>query len=179
MKRILGISLVVLLTAACSGGNVLIHAEPPRAYVTINGVSQGVTPLVLDLDCDDHDSYEITASAPGYLTQKQTITCRWLRGLQKNVFFELEPGVEQVADVVAPPKQPTEQYGTLEVKSVPNSAEVFVNDTYLGLTPYVNERMESGTYIIVVRKQGFEAGTRTARITPGLKSSHFIILQSE
>ena len=158
---------------------MLIRSEPPRAFVSINGINQGVTPLKLHLDCDEDKSFEIVASAPGYLTRQETITCRWLRGPKKNVFFEMEPGIDQASDFAAPPREVIEQYGTLEVKSVPAGARVLVNATYVGDTPLLNMQIRAGTYTVEVRKEGFRTGTRAARVEPDSQSSHFIVLESE
>ena len=179
MKRTgIVLAIIILLFPACSKGPVLIRSEPPRAYISVNGVNQGVTPLELDLDCDEENSFEIVASAPGYLAQQETITCPWIRGLKNNVFFELEPGVEQVAEIPGSPGEVIEQYGTLDVKSVPAGAKVFVNSMYVGDTPLLNKRIGSGTYTVEVRKDGFRPEARTARVAPDLQSSHFIILES-
>ena len=179
MKRMLILFLVVLLSSSCGGGSVLIRSEPPRAYIAINGENKGVTPLKLDLDCDEQKSYDIVAFAPGYQTQQQTISCRWIRGPKNNVFFELEPGVGQPADLVAPPPTPKETYGSLEVKSVPSGAEVFVNGEFFGVTPLKGEMIRPGTYMIEVRKLGFQTEKRNAAVAPESTSSHFVILESE
>ena len=172
-------AIIVLLISACSRGPVLIRTEPPTAYISINGVKQGVSPLELNLDCDEDKSFEIVASYPGYLTQQQTIKCRWLRGPVKNVFLELEPGVDQAMEIAASEREAIEQYGTLEVKSVPAGAQVFVNSMYVGETPLLNKRIGAGTYTVEVRKEGFQTETRTVLIAPELQSAHFVILESK
>jgi len=171
--------LVSFLLAACFGGKTIIHSDPPRACIAINGVNYGVTPLEVNLDCDENDSFEVTASAPGYLSKTEALSCRMLRGAKKNVFLELEPGVDSAASSASPLPSPPGAQGTLEVRSVPDQAEVYVNDELSGTTPLTNQKLNSGDYTVELRKEGFKSEKKTAHITPGSKESLFVILEME
>ena len=182
MKRIgMLLGMLVFVVSACGKGPVLIRSEPPRVQIMVNGVDQGVTPLELALDCEEEKSFEIVASAPGFLTQQETLKCRWVRGLENNVFFEMEPGVDLVSTtpVNQSPVEVIERYGILEVKSVPSGAQVFVGSMYVGDTPLLNKRIGAGLYTLEVRKDGFQTETRGARISADQESSYFVILESE
>jgi hypothetical protein len=170
--------LLIVIVAACSGKTV-IRSEPPTAFVTINGVAKGVTPLEVGLDCEETKEFEISVFFPGYLPQTETIRCRRIRGPNKNVFFELEPGqapVKQMQPSLTPAK---EGFGTIEIKSIPGDSEVFLNNNFIGTTPIIAQRIKSGYYIVEVRKKGFKPWRKEIRIQAKSKGKYFPILEKE
>lgn len=169
----------LLVVSACSSRGTIIRSEPPRASVAVNGVSQGITPIEVKLDCDKEDDFEIVVSAPGYQTQKQTIPCGMFFGPKKNVFFELEPGEEETGLTAVPAPPPQTAIGTLEVKSVPDQAEVYINGELLGSTPLTDQELKAGDYTVEVRKEGFASARKTIHITPHSRSSNFFILEMQ
>lgn len=176
-RRLLWLPLI-LLFAACSG-KTIIRSEPPTAFVTINGMSKGVTPLEVKLDCGGIREFEVTVFLPGYLPQTQTVPCRRIRGPYKNVFFELEPGqapVPQMEPSLPPIK---EEFGFVEIKSIPSGSEVFLNNAFIGTTPISAQRIKSGYYFLEIRKRGFKPWKKEIRIHQESKKEYFPILEEE
>ena len=175
-KLILLLSLIII---SCSAKKTIIHSEPPTAFVTINGISKGVTPLEVKLDCDEKKTFEVTVFLPGYIPQTKIINCRWFLGPKKNVFFELKPGKIPVNKLKPLLQQTTEGFGTIEIKSIPRGAKVFLNNSLIGSTPVIAKKVKSGSYILEVRKEGFKPWRKEIQISPKSKNKYFPILEEE
>jgi hypothetical protein len=59
-----------------------------------------------------------------------------------------------------------EQLGTLDIKSNPSGAEVWVDDSYAGRTP-IEIDVEPGTYDIKIKISGYETESRVLTLSPG------------
>lgn len=176
-KRLCWLALIFMF-AACSGKTV-IRSEPPTAFVTINGVSKGVTPLEVKLDCGETREFEVLVFRPGYLPQTQTVPCRRIRGPYKDVFFELEPGQAPLTHMEPTLPPAKEEFGSVAVKSVPSGSDVFLNNTFIGTTPIIAQRVKSGYYFLELRKRGFKPWRKEIRIRPESTTEYFPILEEE
>jgi hypothetical protein len=176
-RRLLWFPLI-LMFAACSG-KTIIRSEPPTAFVTINGISKGVTPLEVKLDCGGIRKFEVAVFLPGYLPQTQTVPCRRIRGPYKNVFFELEPGQAPATHMQLPPTPIKEAFGSVEIKSIPSGSDVLLNNAFIGTTPISAQRIKSGYYFLEIRRRGFKPWRKEIRIPPGAKKEYFPILEEE
>lgn len=74
----------------------------------------------------------------------------------------------QVVDRTAttPPPAPTKQVATLEVRSDPTNASVYVDGSYLGRTPLV-ATVAAGQHQLVVKKAGYQPYEVSVRLNPG------------
>ena len=178
-KKLIWILFMFIVIAACSGRKTVIHSEPPTALITINGVSKGVTPLEIKLDCKETREFEISAFLPGYLPQTTTISCRRVLGPKKDVFLELKPGQSPREKMLSPPPQTKEEFGTIEIKSIPSKSEVFLNNNFVGATPITAQKIKSGYYLLEIRKRGFKPWRKEIRINPNSRMKYFPILEEE
>lgn len=176
-KRLIWVFLVFL--AACSGKSTIIRSEPPMAFVTINGVPKGVTPLELKLDCDKTDKFEIQVAAPGFRTQTKVLKCRKVRGIKKGIFFELKPGEQTTPTGLKPDLPNKQQWGTLKIKSVPHEAEVYLDDKFIGTTPFIEPNIKIGGYVLEVRKPDFKPWRRDIQVSAGSVQEYCPILEEE
>lgn len=165
--------------AACSGGKTIIRSEPPTAFVTINGISRGVTPLEIKLDCGETRTFTVVVSSPGYIPLTKGIECRRLWGAQKNVFFDLKPGKAAAENELPAPPTKQEDFGTIRIRSTPPAADVYLNDSFIGTTPLNDQTIKSGTYVLEVRKAGFKSWRETIKVTPRTNVSYAPILEEE
>jgi hypothetical protein len=177
MKHIIWLLLIGI--AACSGGKTVIRSEPPTSFITINEIPKGVTPLEIKLDCDKTKDYKIKISCPGYLAQTKDIECRYLRGANKEIFFELEPGEDTTSGETPSVPQNLEDLASIKIKSMPSEAEVYLNNKMIGTSPLINKKIKPGTYVLEVRKQGFKHWKEEIQITPGSEQEFFPILEAE
>lgn len=76
---------------------------------------------------------------------------------------------DERADTVAtePAGSADERFALLEVTSSPDRAEVWVNGTRVGQTPYRSDRIEPGTVMVRIMKTGFEAWEQRRDVAPG------------
>ncbi|HPD61350.1 MAG TPA: PEGA domain-containing protein, partial [Thermodesulfobacteriota bacterium] len=125
---------------ACSGGKTVIRSEPPTAFVTINDIPKGVTPLEVKLDCDKTKEYKIKISYPGYQTKTKNIECGYIRGAKKQIFFELEPGEDTAGGETPSIPQTLGDFATIKIKSMPSEAEVYLNNELIGTSPLVKKK---------------------------------------
>ncbi len=68
-------------------------------------------------------------------------------------------------------------YATLDIKSDPEGARVFVNGEWLGVTPMVTENLRPQKIEIVLRKDGFKAHTEMIELSNDEERNYFTKLQ--
>lgn len=179
MVRRLVLFMLLSMTVGCFNGRTIVRSEPPTASVSINGAAMGVTPVELKLDCHKTGALEITVSRRGYVPQTKTVGCRRFFGMDRNVIFVLEPGEAPLEAEAAVVPEPVEAFGSLEVKSIPSGAQVYLNDMLLGTTPLSNDKVKSGTYVMEVRKEGFKTWKKDLQVISQSRSKECPILQEE
>lgn len=178
MKKLVWFLLVGIV--ACSGGKTIIRSDPPTAFVTINGVHKGVTPLEIKLDCEKTRKFVVEISSPGYLTQTKVLSCGRVLGMQKGIFIELQPGEEpEKREMPSGSFSSKEDFGTIKIKSLPAEAEVYLNDEFIGTTPFVKQKIKSGDYTLEVHKSGFKNWRQDVQIKSGSEQEYFPILEEE
>ncbi|MBN2467192.1 MAG: PEGA domain-containing protein [Deltaproteobacteria bacterium] len=179
--RIAMLCVLLICLGACAGrGKTVIRSDPPTAYVSVNGVSEGVTPLEIELDCDKNKHFEVVVSLPGYLPESREISCRRFLGRRKDLFVRLKAGEDNSEKPLPAALPPTKKnFGTIEVKAFPSGSEVFLDDTYLGTTPITKGSVDSGEHVVEVRKNGFQPWKKTFDLKPGAKRIFSPILEEE
>ena len=78
-----------------------------------------------------------------------------------------------------PPTPMREEFGLFEVKSIPSGSEVFLNNSFIGMTPITAQRIRSGFYFLEVRKRGFKPWKKEIRIDPKAKNEYYPILEEQ
>jgi len=121
-----------------------IESYPSGAYVYINGIYKGTTPLNLELD---PGTYSIRIEKSGYRTEYETVTLS--PGDTRSIFKDLEP-----------------LKAKLYVHSNPSSASVYIDGIYKGITPLTLE-LDPGTYSIRIEKSGYRTEYETVTLSPG------------
>lgn len=177
IKHVIWFLLIGIVS--CSGGKTIIRSEPPTAFVTINEVPKGVTPLEIKLDCDKTKEIKVQISCPGYRTKTKILHCGKLWGPEKKIFFELEPGEEATNEKVPFAPQTPVDLGNIKIKSIPSEADVYFNDKFIGLTPLLKKGIKTGRYSLEVRKQGFKPWKEDIQINSNSTQEIFPILEEE
>jgi len=121
-----------------------IESYPSGAYVYINGIYRGTTPLNLELD---PGTYSIRIEKSGYKTEYETVTLS--PGDTRTIFKDLEP-----------------LKAKLYVHSNPPDASVYIDGIYKGITPLTLE-LDPGTYSIRIEKSGYKTEYETVTLSPG------------
>ena len=115
-------SVHVVLEAAPPPGSLQIISDPPGATVRLDGIDKGKTPL------------NIARVTPGN---------RRLR-ISLAGFASVTKKVEVVSDQKTEVR--VELGGRLHILSIPDGAQVYINEKYAGLTPLRTERISSGSH---------------------------------
>ena len=177
VKRMIWLLLIGI--AACSGGKTVIRSDPPTAFVTINEIPKGVTPLEIKLNCDKTKDYKIKISYPGYQAQTKDIECGYIRGAKKEIFFELEPGKDTTSGETPSVPQNPGDFTSIKIKSMPSEAEIYLDNKMIGTSPLIKKKIKPGAHLLEVRKQGFKTWREEIQITPDSEQEFFPILEAE
>ena len=137
-------------------GSLLIRSSPADADVFVNGRAGGKTPLtVRDLDVG---SYTIRVAREGYATETRTLQLTARRPTASATF-----NLREASAAKAAPSGP----GSLEVRSRPTGASVFVNDRLIGSTPLSVPELPAGPATIRIEMDGYRVWETTVQIDAG------------
>lgn len=127
-------------------GSLTILSHPvSNAEVLIDGIVVGKTPLKsYEIEAG---KYEVQIAADRFLPVVQSVEIQGM-GVGQSIEGTLEPG-----------------WGTLSVKSEPEGAEVWMNETVIGQTPLETEPM-AGEYQLKLYKEGWKPVSTEVRIEP-------------
>ncbi|MCI0552459.1 MAG: PEGA domain-containing protein, partial [Anaerolineae bacterium] len=125
-------------------GGVAIRSTPPGATVMIDGMPRGKTPFVNN--ALKPGAYDVTITLDSYEDFSANIT--------------VAPGKQEslTATLAA--------LGGLSIISNPADAEVVINGSTAGTTPYIDQKIKVGTYQIVLRRKGYESYSTTTTVNP-------------
>jgi hypothetical protein len=109
---------------------LIINTTPTEADVYFGGIKVGKTP------------YQKMRLKPG---QQLKVTLKHPDMYDKNLVMILKGGFNEVG-----PIKLNSKYGSLTVNSTPQGASVFLAGTKVGTTPYLNNHILSGSYLISI-----------------------------
>ncbi len=118
--------------------DIVINSEPEGAVVSINDVEMGRTPLELkgeELGLD-HGQHIIQLEHKDCYTMTNTIVVE--PNKENQYYFELN-----------------QINGTISIRTIPDGANVYVDNRFLGITPIFNNKINKGNKIIDISKEGF------------------------
>ena len=146
---------------AVESGRLLVRSTPAGADVVVDGQSRGVTPLALgELAFRAHT---IEVSHPGHDTRRQRVTLSQRRPA-RSVDFRLRPTSEPADSTAA-----TDSTGSLQVASRPSAAQVFVDDTLIGTTPFLLSNVAAGSRRVRIELPGYKVWTTSVEIQPSAR----------
>jgi hypothetical protein len=150
-------------TTAVESGRLLVRSTPAGAAVVLNGQKRGITPLTLgELAFGAHT---IEISHPGHGTRQQRVTLSQRRP-QRSVDVKLRP---TAVPVPAPATAVTNSTGSLQVVSNPSGAQVFVDDSLIGTTPFVVSDIAAGSRRLRIELSGYKVWTKSVQIEPSAR----------
>jgi hypothetical protein len=114
--------------------SISVNSTPPGATVYLNNKNVGVTPIVVNNL--DQGIYDLRIEMDGYAPYEEKIT--------------LNKGEEIDKDVTL-----TKASTVLTIDSKPTGAEIFINGTDEGKTPFKQINIKPGTYKIKITKDGY------------------------
>ena len=128
-----------------------IESSPTGAKVYISGNYIGKTPI------NDHKlwegNYNIKIEKEGYISYQHLNYRIKSTDLAKTIDVTL--------------RKEEEEWGELKVKSDPSGAKVYVNNRYVGETPYTNKVMAPGRHDVDIELKGYEDESKRVTIESG------------
>ena len=144
---------VVALTPA--DGRVRLSSTPSEVAVSVDGEFRGRTPLTLRLS--PGRAHEITLTKPGFATVRRELSVAADSG--RELMIELEA-----------------QFGEVDVQSVPENAEIWVDDRLAGTTPS-RLNLLAVNHSVEIRAAGY--ATQSEEITPRPGFSQALMFELE
>lgn len=128
-------------------GYLIINTDQEDALIYVNeryvGKHSIKEPLAIDT------TYTWKVKCPYYYTESGVSNI--VKGVPCQIDLNLRPS-----------------HGNISVISSPLGASVFINDEYVGETPYTSDKMESGDYILEVKKEGYHSQKTSVSISDGI-----------
>ncbi|HOT95461.1 MAG TPA: PEGA domain-containing protein, partial [Methanoregulaceae archaeon] len=144
---ILILLLVTAVPAVDGASRLFVSSVPPGAEVSVNGSVAGTTPVDLPRP---PGTYAVALSLDGYEPYGTTVALDPEENRSVEVLLQASPGA-----------------GTLRVTSVPDGAEVSLDGTVLGRTPYTSGRVDAGVHDLALQREGYERYTERITVLAG------------
>jgi len=127
-------------------GILEVSSEPNGAKVQVDGEELGITPCSKSLSSGEE--YSVTVSEEGYYPESQMVM--------------VQPEGKEIISVTLKeiPK------GTLEVKSEPSGAKVWVNGKNAGVTPYSGLIVADEEHTVIVSAKGYNFKSQKVTVQP-------------
>jgi PKD repeat protein len=160
----IGVTLIKSITEPAtrptpSYGSVAITSVPSGAAVYLDGSPAGAAPAVIpDVPSGNH---VLTLSLKGYDD--------WAQGISV--------GSGQTAAVNAILAATPPSTGSLAVTSDPDGAEIYIDDTFRGVSPVTISGLSPGIHTLSAKLQDYEDNTTNITITAGLTGRTPVVLQ--
>jgi hypothetical protein len=139
-------------------GSLDIRSTPSGASVYVDDIYKGVTPLgISEVSAGSH---QIKITQSGYYGYTQTVSVT--AGEAATISATLLSLPPTSNDVL-----PSPTTGSLDVRSTPSGANIYIDDTYKGVTPKVISGVTEGSHRIKITRSGYYDYTETNSITAG------------
>jgi formylglycine-generating enzyme required for sulfatase activity/serine/threonine protein kinase len=140
-----------------SFGTLKVTTDPPGAEIYLDGNKAGPSPVVIDwVMKGDHT---VTAKLPEYDDLTQSVTIQPSK--QKHTQLKL-----------------ISTYGSLQITSTPNGANVFLNGKKIGTSPLFLEKVKKGSHQVSAQKECHAESTKQVSIASEKMSAISMALQT-
>ena len=121
-------------------GIVKFISDPSGAEILINGKNMGSSPDsgLLVLYTIPRGYYQVEARKPGYTS------------ISDNLYVDDNAVTTYKVSLIPSP------LGSLEVKSVPDNADIYMDNKNVGLTPVILNDITVGEHTVIIKKEGYQ-----------------------
>ncbi len=124
-------------------GTLRVNSRPQGAEVYVDGELKGKTPLAVPrIEAGDRT---VIIHSDGFADSTEAVTVR------ANQTMDLSKALAELT-------------GKLEVTTTPPDAQVFIDDKYVGQSPYKNPAIRTGNYKVALKLKNFADGSATATV---------------
>lgn len=128
-----------------------VVSVPGEAYVIMDGIYRGITPVTVPVYVTGTPSHTITVSKPGYLPWTRTYDSNPAAGQTVSVSTVLEPSSGQ---------------GTLTVTSTPPGALITIDGTMGQQAPWTYEGISAGGHVVRAFLSGYQPYLTLVNVPP-------------
>jgi len=121
-------------------GIVKFHSNPDGSDLLLNGKSMGSTPDsgTLILYTVPRGYYQVEARSPGYTA------------IEDNLYIDDNAVTTYRVDLDPSP------LGSLEIRSVPDNADIYLDNRNVGITPLNLDNVPVGEHNVIIKKDGYQ-----------------------
>jgi len=144
---------------ASTTGWIYVSSSPGGASVTLDGSPKGETPSSGSLKLNNiaTGSHTVTLTRPGYQPYSATTS------VSPNT-------VTEVSAILQPATTPSGT-GGLTVTSTPPGANVFLDNTFMGISPLTLSSVATGDHVVSLRLDGYQEYSVTTPVNAGAVST--------
>jgi hypothetical protein len=143
--------IVLEATLLPSSASITINSVPTGAKVIVNDVEQGTTPF--EMDNVEPGTYQILVIKDGYVPYSEDIT------IAKGDKVERDLALKQASTF-------------LMIDTIPEGADVYLNGSPKGQTPYAEANLAPGTYKLRLVKDGYLEFSTEVDVVQGQTSDY-------
>ena len=145
--------------ASTTSGSLDVRSTPSGASIYIDGTYKGVTPKVVSgLSTGPH---QVKMIRDGYYDYSLATTVT--AGKTNSVLATLT----SLPPTPTPTPAPKTTTGSLDIRSTPSGASIYINNTHKGVTPKVVSGLSAGSHQVKVTRNGYRDDTQTVFVTAG------------
>ena len=138
---------------------LVIRATPEESVIYVDDEKVGTGNVSQAVSVGAEHRYRVECE--NYFEKEDVVMFQ--KGERKSLYVELEPA-----------------FGYITVKTTPSGADVYVDDKFVGRTPYLSEVIKRGMHKITVNKEGFETAVQRVNINVNEEQSvEFKLVEGE
>lgn len=132
-------------------GSLHVAGDPAGMAISLDGESKGIVPDqgMLVLDNVPVGKHTLAASKTGYGEKELAVT------VPEGQTAEIQVNLSPVTT------------GSLEISSSPDNVQVYVDETYRGITPLTLGEVEVGSHTVLLRLAGYQDWSSPVEVIPG------------
>lgn len=143
-----------------SYGNLYIQTDPTGAYVFVDGVYRGLSPVTV-YDLNTVFTHVIKTTKSGF---KNTLTSvNVLAGKTTSVFLKLDPLTQQ---------------GNIYVQTNPTQSNIYLDGVFRGLSPIFIANVSVGNHTVLANKPSYSNASQIANVLSGQTTNVYLNLQA-
>ena len=145
--------------ATSTTGWIYVSSSPGAAVVTVDGSGMGQTPAsgALKLSNVAIGDHTVALSLSGYEPYSTTAN------VAANTVSEVS--------AILQPLAPSPGSGSLSVSSTPAGANVFLDNNFIGVTPFTLPGVAAGTHVVTIKLDGYQDYSTSALVNAGATST--------
>jgi len=137
---------IYVLTLGMETATLVIRTIPTNAEIYIDNQKVGTGEAISAVSIGGEHRYRVVCE--DYYTKEGVVVFNQRE--EKSINVELEPN-----------------YGFITIKTEPSGAEVYVDNTKVGTTPYMMKKITLGNHVVELRKTGYEIYANMVTVNKG------------